>query len=368
MKYFFTAILTITVILSGCSKPTHNGFPVLRATSNKADFRIGSDLLKGSWQISPQIEYDSLKILCHRDKEEFAFYTDRDSIVFNLKAGDVHKFYVLLNDTAYAMTVIEGVKANYAPLDFDTEFKNDKVKFWYDNADKSDYLKKLRTQYKLEELIKGKKSDTEKALAILHWVHSLWPHNGNNTPQKNDAISIIEEAKNGKNFRCVEYGIVTAACLNAVGLKARVLALKTKDVETTKYGAGHVVTEVYLNDLKKWVFLDGQWDVMPLLNGIPLNAVEFQKAIAQNFSRIEIRSAGPFPKRQYLDWVYPYLFYFSTSFDNRTGKDINKRKIDGKTSLMLVPLGSKNPTIFQMVHKIDYCLYTNSLNDFYRQP
>jgi len=101
-------------------------------------------------------------------------------------------------------------------------------------------------------------------------LHNQWQHNGNNEPHKNDVTSILEEVKEGKNFRCVEYGIVVAACLNSIGLKARQLNLKTKDVETTEYGAGHVVTEVFLNDLKKWMFIDGQFDAMPLLDGIPL--------------------------------------------------------------------------------------------------
>jgi hypothetical protein len=35
---------------------------------------------------------------------------------------------------------------------------------------------------------------------------------------------------------------------------------------------------------------------------------------------------------------------------------------------MLVPIGATNPTIFQIKNKIDYCIYTNSLNDFYESP
>ena len=368
MIKYLAALFIIFLLAATCSNNTHNGLPVVKASSEKADFRIGTDMIKGSWRISPEIESDSLKVLCHAPEEKFGFYTDRDSIVFPIKAGETRKFYVLLNDSSYALTVITGIKPNYKPLTFESTQKNEKLHFWYDTDKNTPYLKKLRSRYSLDEIIKNSKTDMEKALSILHWVHALWPHNGNNTPEKNDAISIIEESKKGKNFRCVEYGIVSAACLNAVGLKARVLALKTKNVETTKYGAGHVVTEVYLNDLKKWVFLDGQWDVMPLLNGVPLNAVEFQKAIAENFQQIELHSASHIPKRLYLDWVYPYLFYFSAPFDNRTGENIKKYEIEGKTSLMLVPLGAKNPTVFQRVYKIDYCLYTNSLMDFYDSP
>lgn len=67
-----------------------------------------------------------------------------------------------------------------------------------------------------------------------------------------------------------------------------------KNVETTKYGAGHVLLEVYLNDLKKWALLDGQWDAVPMINNIPLNAVEFQKAIVENYEGLDIRSSSAF--------------------------------------------------------------------------
>lgn len=60
----------------------------------------------------------------------------------------------------------------------------------------------------------------------MNWVHHQWRHDGGNEPIKNDAISILEEARTGKNFRCVEYGTVVTACLNAVGLNSRVLGLK----------------------------------------------------------------------------------------------------------------------------------------------
>lgn len=346
---------------------TYNGLPLIKAKSTQADYRIGNDLVKGNWKISPKIEFDSLLITCHSDSETFAFYTDLDSINFKLLPEQIHKFYVSINDTAYALTVVKGVKPSFTTLQFDSTPRNNNLHFWYEQNN-NEYLNLLRSKYPIDSIIRGAKTDTEKTLKILHWVHNLWRHNGNNQPQKSDAISILQEVKEGKNFRCVEYGIVVSACLNAIGLKARTLGLKTKDVENAQYGAGHVVTEVFLNDLKKWALIDGQWDAMPMLNNIPLNAVEFQKAISENYELLEIKTASDLSKRNYIDWIYPYLYYFDISFDNREGTEIVPKKINGKSRLMLVPLGAKKPTIFQIKNKIDYCIYTNSLNDFYAKP
>lgn len=128
----------------------------------------------------------------------------------------VYKFYVSVNDTAYAMTVIKGFKPHYTTLQFDTKSTNGKLNFWYEQNINNEYLNLLRARYPIDSLVTGAKTDTEKTLKILHWVHNQWQHNGNNEPQKSDAISILEEVKDGKSFRCFEYGIVASACLNAI--------------------------------------------------------------------------------------------------------------------------------------------------------
>jgi hypothetical protein len=362
----FTLALSIVYGLNICAQLTYQELPVLKARTVQADYRIGNDWIKGRWIISPQIESDSLFITCHSHHEDFAFYTDSDSISFYLLPGKIHKFYISINDTAYALTVVKGIKP--MQLHFDTNKNNNDLKFCYETNDKNSYLDQLRSNYPIDSLVKNKNSDTEKAMKILHWVHNQWQHDGSNEPGNHDAISILNEVKEGKNFRCVEYGIVAAACLNAVGLKSRILGLMIKEVETTKYGAGHVLLEVYLNDLKKWALLDGQWDVIPMVNNIPLNAVEFQKTITDNYKSLEIRTSSGISKRNYVDWVCPYLYYFTIPFDNREGTNLKTKKINGKSHLMLVPLGAKVPAYFQIKNKIDYCIYTNALNDFYAPP
>ncbi len=368
MKTIISTFLLCFFTLFTFGQLTHHGIPVIKASHVKADYRVGNDWVKGSWNISPHIVSDSLIIPCHTQCEDFVFYTDQDSISFKLTNEQVQKFYVAVNDTAFALTIVKAVKPHYTALNFNTNAANDTLKFFYEQNENNAYLHLLRSKYPIDSLLSDTRTDTEKALKILHWVHKQWQHNGSNKPTNNDALSILEEVKEGKNFRCVEYGIVATACLNAAGLKARVLGLMTKDVETRQYGAGHVLFEVYLNDLQKWVLADGQWDAMPFLKGIPLNAVEFQQAIANNYDELEIKSSSGTSKRFYINWIYPYLYYFGISFDNREGTNSDKIQIAGKKNLMLVPAGENKPEVFQITWKIDYCLYTSSLKDFYAPP
>lgn len=255
-------------------------------------------------------------------------------------------------------------------LSFGTD-KPSQIRFVYSDTTNNIFLRQLRVNNDLLGITKNCNSDLEKLAQITDWTSKQWKHSGSNTPGKNDALTILKEAKEGKRFRCVEYGIVLSSALNAIGIKARVLGLKTRMVETTVTGAGHVLTEAFLPDLGKWVVADPQFNAIPTRNGTPLNAVEFQKAISvkEPIQLINTRgSLGHSIFKKYMTFIPQYLYYFDIAFDNRQGISGDRLLIEEKPRLMLVPLGAKNPTIFQIDAKIDYCIYTNSTAEFYATP
>lgn len=368
-----TSLVVLVLIAFGCTnkQTTYKGYPLIKATNNLVDVKINDFLIFGNWEFTPDFEITSdiantIEIPFLKS-EEITINTDIDSINILLNSEKANRFFIL-NDTVYSLITVQGKKIKVDTLRFNTNSRNSEITFWYEQNDNNRYLDQLRSKYPIDSLIQGAKTDMDKTLAIMDWVHNQWRHDGNNEPQQNDAISILEEAKNGKNFRCVEYGIVASACLNAVGLKARTIGLKTKNVETTEYGAGHVATEVFLNDLKKWAFIDVQFNSMPVLDGIPLNAVEFQQAINDNVDQIEIKTPDKLlPTSLYMGWIYPYLYYFDVYFDNREGIE-SRQLIDGESSLMLVPVGAKQPKVFQIKYPMDNLKYTHSLADFYAKP
>jgi len=256
-------------------------------------------------------------------------------------------------------------------VQYDTLSRNAQFEFKFPDTLNNSFLTQLRTEYNLSKLIENKTQDIDKVLSVLNWTHNQWKHNGSNEPSKYDAITILYEARDGKKFRCVEYGIVSSTALQALNFKARVLALKTADVETKKYSAGHVLAEVWMPQFSKWVFIDGQFNVMPILDSIPLNAAEFQQAIAKdkNFQLIDVNGEVSKKRRKkYLSFVFDYLYYIDTKFDQRYLPVNEQLSYQGKSTLMLVPLGGKNPTMFQIKYPLDYVIYTNSLKDFYQTP
>lgn len=256
---------------------------------------------------------------------------------------------------------------NFSESDYNQAFN-----FFYSDTLGDNYLRELRQQYKLDALSETGKTELDKIKIMVDWTNRQWKHNGSNNPSKSDALTILKEAAEGKMFRCVEYGIVASASLNSIGIKARVLGLKTRDVEKVRRGAGHVVTEVYSAVLKKWIFVDPQFNIMPVLNEMPLNAVEFQKAILKDRTNLKLVNLSGIIDKDYADsyinWIAKYLFYFDALFDQRISGDLNYHRVDGKTKLTLVPMGEKEPRVFQRSSKINYSHYTNSLKDFYRIP
>ena len=244
---------------------------------------------------------------------------------------------------------------------------NPNNKILYTNDSEVSYLDSLKSKYP----IKIERSNTQiaKVLTILDWTRSQWEHRGDVDPKKKDAISILDEVKEGGRFPCFAYGIVLASQLKVSGFKSRVIYLKTKDIAASMQGSGHVATEVFVDELQKWVFVDAQFNVMPFLNNVPLNAVELQNAIRTDFNKLEFRSLDKIDKMNYTNFVQEHLFYFDCSFDQRESVVTERNRVNGKRSLMLVPLGAENPTkMLKWNLEIDYCEYTNSISDFYAKP
>jgi hypothetical protein len=226
------------------------------------------------------------------------------------------------------------------------------------------FLALLRTKYNLAQVVAGATTDLQRVIKLTDWVHSKWQHDGNNSPNGQNADQVLTGASQGSRYSCVGYGICLAGCLNAIGLKSRVLGLKRKDVETASCCAGHVCMEVFLNDAQKWVLADAQFDVVPTLNNNPLNAYELRNAIANNLDALFLNGASN-NKQSYTSFVAPYLYFFDFKINNSD----NGNYVPAK-SLILVPNGVATPVRFQISGYINGVgvLGTNYVGDFYAAP
>ncbi|MHC4623730.1 MAG: transglutaminase-like domain-containing protein [Planctomycetota bacterium] len=251
-------------------------------------------------------------------------------------------------------------------LEWDFDEKIKPFKIIMDDPNEPNMIK-LRKKYDLEGLVSKAKDDYEKLMLITAWVQKQWKHSGNNKPSRSDPLTILKEASEGKRFRCVEYAIVVAGCARSLGMPSRKLALKRADVETAKSGAGHVVAEVWLEQFNKWVFVDGQYGAIAEKDGVPLNAVELQDAIAGEVADLKIQLATKKDEIEYLAWVARYLYYFDFNLDQRFYKgETEKERISGsRGKIMLVPRGAAKPKVFQRRFPIRGCTYISNPECFY---
>lgn len=257
------------------------------------------------------------------------------------------------------------------PIAFATAAPDTALRFYHATPGNSPALTTLRTRYALDSVAAQGSDELGRILAILAWTRSRWEHDGSHQPSAANALTILSEAEQGAQFRCVEYGIVLKSALAAIGQPARTLGLKTRDVERTRIGAGHVCTEVWSRTWQKWIVVDGQFGLLPTALGRPLNAVELQAALVDGVPVQCINAQGPVPaelQERYLRFIAKYLYFFDTRFDQRELPTDSLWRHHGKLGLTLVPLGATPPARFQRRAPINYLHPTHTLGDFYRAP
>ncbi|MGC4936912.1 transglutaminase domain-containing protein [Kribbella sp. DT2] len=108
----------------------------------------------------------------------------------------------------------------------------------------------------LERLPSPGESAWATARRLLDWVHRSWQH-ANDHVDDPDALTVLERVDAGERFACVEYSIVLSQALNAVQIPSRRVDLR-QHAHHTGVGRGHVVSEAWIDDLDRWVVLDGQ--------------------------------------------------------------------------------------------------------------
>lgn len=115
------------------------------------------------------------------------------------------------------------------------------------------------------------------AHALLVWVASRWRHIGTNHEPSVDANLVLDRVERGERFACREYTFVLTHALNAVQIPARMISVFRAGYYAG-VGGGHAVTEAWIDDLGKWVLLDGQnGAVWRDHAGAPLGLLELQR-------------------------------------------------------------------------------------------
>ncbi len=100
MKKF---IVIISIILAYGDAAAQISLPIIKASSAAADIKDGSVFQKRVWNLSPQVRPDVYYVREPYIEKTVTFYTDIDSISFEVAPGNIYDFLIVLNekDTCY---------------------------------------------------------------------------------------------------------------------------------------------------------------------------------------------------------------------------------------------------------------------------
>lgn len=104
-------------------------------------------------------------------------------------------------------------------------------------------LRRLREEYRLDEVVAAGRTDFERLILLRNWVRRQWRGNDGFGGRWN-ALEILAAPPGGKGM-CVHYGNLFAQCALALGYCARPVIIN-----------GHFIADVWSEDHGRWVAMD----------------------------------------------------------------------------------------------------------------
>jgi len=169
-----------------------------------------------------------------------------------------------------------GRKAAVTKLDSLPLVENQFTKrFKFDSYD-NPKLKQLREHYKLDEVVAPGKDEFARQVLLLDWVNQQFKKFGKPTANPRGAAEILRDVEAGHTFFCAQYADTFVSAAASLGWVDRPLALRRPD----NVGSGsteHSSTEIWSNQLRKWVMLDPTFAMHVEKHGVPLSALEIRQ-------------------------------------------------------------------------------------------
>ncbi len=191
-------------------------------------------------------------------------------------------------------------------------------------------------------------SETDAIERALWWVHSLWKHDPvHSIAEQCASPEIIQRARRGERFSCVEYAKVLSDVLVSFGYAARMVGLSRRNISNPSTGARHVAVEVWSCQHDKWMFVDPQFGLYPTAHDTVLSALELQRAIASSSTalRFTVVDSIAAHSQTLVDSVGAQYTQFIVRHTAFTDIPILNDKNVGMA--MLVPQDRNEPLLFQ---------------------
>ncbi|MBS4203613.1 hypothetical protein [Lederbergia citrea] len=214
--------------------------------------------------------------------------------------------------------------------DFDSNSSGGKVDFKY-HIHNSEELKILREKYDLEK-IAGNGNELSQILNLMYWVSEKLQHGNVMPPLPCNALHILNLIDSETiNVNC--YAIATV--LNEVFLS---MGFRSRRVHCRPYDAydmdSHVVTIVYSETLRKWLYLDASWGIyVKNSHGDLLSIDEFRHYLANNLE-VRINGNEEVSSEFYIGYMAKNLFWFMSPLESKFNYEVVQKE---KEYALLLP-------------------------------
>ena len=149
-------------------------------------------------------------------------------------------------------------------------------------------------------------NNLDSLLSSIAWIHS----HGNKDDEEN-YTDVLKKATSSKIFAtCGSVSEWTTRFLKEHGFRVRIVAVLTLD-DWNSYDNGHILIEVFKEELKKWVVYDIDNDAYFTKDGNPLSLIEFTKQVRDgkydiNFiaKKNDIDTSNFFDKQNNYDYSF----------------------------------------------------------------
>lgn len=217
----------------------------------------------------------------------------------------------------------EQLKEDYLRI----ESKSIEYKYHFENIN----LKLLKQKVKFDEWI-DKRDEISMIKSILRWIDDNIKHNGKIIlPMDKRAINLLEFAsENGYLLNCRGLAIVANELCLLAGLYSRFVVCMQKE---KKIDDNHVVVNVFLPKLNKWVMIDPSYNaIVYSFRGTALSIEEIRKELAENNELILNDEANYYNKKLskelYFRPLIKKLYRFATPIEVYPGCDKEENLIN----------------------------------------
>ena len=156
------------------------------------------------------------------------------------------------------------------------------IPFEYEPLDHP-HLKRLREEYKLDEITRGATNELDLMLRLAQWACNYWDWPNHITEQYPpwDALEILKPYRDGKPTGgfCLQFNLVFLQACESYGFNGRMTSIGQGRCQAQHPGGGHEIVELWSNEWKKWVYVDGAlaWYILDERTGVPVSIWELRQ-------------------------------------------------------------------------------------------